>query len=287
MYETESKSENIHECNKQTIYQMPNMTDSYTYLILIVSCMHLLLPGYLTIGIPTVHRQSAEYIHDTLDSIVNHTSDIDKEEVVVIILAADNDTNKRAKTIASLFDRYRHFFESGFFQVIATSQGLYPSFEKLDNTFNDKPERVAWRSKQNLDYSFMFAYSRNISEYFVMIEDDVVSAPGFVTDIRLAVAQQTKTYPEWYCIEFSHLGFIGKLFRSSDLKKNAIFFYLFFRYQPGDMLLPHLYNLNTQFKRIVIKPTLFQHMGYHSSLGNVRGAVKDKFFKKISKRKHE
>ena len=38
-----------------------------------------------------------------------------------------------------------------------------------DDIFNDKPERIKWRVKQNFDICFLMAYSRNKGTYYLQV----------------------------------------------------------------------------------------------------------------------
>ena len=90
---------------------------------------------------------------------------------------------------------------------------------------------------------------------------------------------------EWILLEFSHLGFIGKLFKTTDIPSIIQFIVMFYKDKPIDWLLDHyvfvrVCSLDKDSKhcqrqkdsvRIRFKPSLFQHVGTHSSLaGKVR-----------------
>ena len=60
------------------------------------------------------------------------------------------------------------------------------------------------------DYAALFAFAAGQSQYYLQLEDDVKCAAGFVTEIRRYIEQQRSL---WAMLEFSELGFIGKLFR--------------------------------------------------------------------------
>jgi len=75
-------------------------------------------------------------------------------------------------------------------------------------------ERVRWRAKQVADYAALFDFSVGRSHYYLQLEDDVQCAANFVAHIRDFIdKQQRKTNTVWTMLEFSELGFIGKLFR--------------------------------------------------------------------------
>ena len=80
----------------------------------------------------------------------------------------------------------------------------------------------------------MFQYSANLSTYYIQLEDDVIAAPGFVPAIKDYIYKQKS---HWAVLEFSELGFIGKLFRSTDLPKLTKFMMTFYEEQPIDWLI--------------------------------------------------
>ncbi|PNJ83788.1 MGAT4D isoform 9, partial [Pongo abelii] len=73
----------------------------------------------------------------------------------------------------------------------------------------------------------------------------------------------------WFFIEFSMLGFIGKLFRSEDLTQFVRFFLMFYKEKPVDWLLNDIFQGDCMKRkkqiRIRYKPSLFRHVGIHSS----------------------
>jgi alpha-1,3-mannosylglycoprotein beta-1,4-N-acetylglucosaminyltransferase A/B len=59
------------------------------------------------------------------------------------------------------------------------------------------------------------AYCRNRGSFYLNLEDDVLSRPRFITDINRFIRTSDKLYEnKWLMLEFSELGFIGKLFRT-------------------------------------------------------------------------
>ena len=94
-------------------------------------------------------------------------------------------------------------------QIMQAHRDAYPPLQGLKRNYNDAEIRVKWRSKQVVDFAFMFYYGRNLSDYYIQIEDDVICAPNFVRHIKDFIQAQKKN---WVNLEFSSLGFIGKSF---------------------------------------------------------------------------
>ncbi|XP_013381235.1 alpha-1,3-mannosyl-glycoprotein 4-beta-N-acetylglucosaminyltransferase C-like [Lingula anatina] len=220
--------------------------------------------GFLTIGIPSVKRaKGTVYLLQTISYIINMTSPSEREKIVLLVFLANFDTQYNENVLKSISAKFDDYMKSGFILVMQVPEKNYPPLENLKRNYNDSPEKVKWRSKQNVDYAFMFLYGRNISKYYIQIEDDVVPARGFTKDIRAFIIENSKK--PWICLEFSILGFIGKLFKSKDLEKFARYLILFYDEQPCDWLIDHFLTSMTQKKRIFHKQSLFQHQGDWSS----------------------
>ncbi|CAH1256766.1 MGAT4C [Branchiostoma lanceolatum] len=191
--------------------------------------------GFLTIGIPTVKRdQNATYLVSTLDSLIEHTTAAEREQIVVVVFLADFDTDYNRNLSLEISRKYSQHLDNGFMQIIQAPQSFYPTLEGLKIKFKDSPERVRWRSKQCVDYAFLFQYCLNLSEYYLQLEDDIVSTQNFLTGIKEYLG---RVKDDWTMLEFSELGFIGKLFRSSELQRFADFLLLFYQELPSDLLL--------------------------------------------------
>lgn len=156
--------------------------------------------------------------------------------------------------------------------------GVSGSPAGLKRNYNDPPDRVTFRSKQNVDYAFLINYSAGLSHYYLQLEDDVSCTKNFFTLIRKRTEEQEAKKTSWAVIEFSVLGYIGKLYKSSDAPLLARFLFLFYQEMPCDWLMSHFRELLTQKETIVFKPSLFQHMGTFSSFSGNQNPLKDKFF---------
>ena len=54
--------------------------------------------------------------------------------------------------------------EEGLLQVITAVPEYYPNLDNLPMLYGDKKSRVKWRSKQSLDYSFLYYYCADLGE---------------------------------------------------------------------------------------------------------------------------
>ncbi|XP_078583872.1 alpha-1,6-mannosyl-glycoprotein 4-beta-N-acetylglucosaminyltransferase-like [Branchiostoma floridae x Branchiostoma japonicum] len=240
--------------------------------------------GFLTIGIPTVKRdKDSLYLGTTIDSLIENTAEADRRQVIIVIFLADFDSYYNKMLSQELYKNYSRHLEDGFMQVVQAPISFYPQLEGLKQNFNDSQDRVKWRSKQCVDYAFLFSYCRDLSEFYLQLEDDVVSSENYLTTIRDYINGQTSA---WSMLEFSELGFIGKLLRSSDLQRLADFLLLFYEEMPNDFLIRHFLKLLPHRETFVRRPSLFQHIGKHSSLIGKEQNLVDAFYVASLKRRY-
>ena len=239
----------------------------YNYSIIL--CIYL-FTGYLTIGIPTIKRVRVSYLDMTLESLIKNTIEEERREIVIAVYLADPNKTWIEHTSKELASRYRNHTRSGFLQIFHYHEQIYPDYQNLPRTFNDSYERVAWRSKQNIDYAFMFMYCKNISYYYMQLEDDVTAESRYFARMKFFISNINLQKSKWFSLEFSSLGFLGKLLRNNDLQDFANFLLMFYWEQPGDLLFGYMKKIKTQFRDILYKPPLFQHKGIISSLGGKR-----------------
>ena len=233
--------------------------------------------AYLTIGIPTVKRKGADYLEKTLETITKNTVKADWKDITVVVFLTDTDHHWIVNRAKEVYQKFTQQVDDGLIQIVHPHHNSYPNFTKLERKFNDSRDRVAWRSKQNLDYSYLLTYSQNISKYYMQIEDDVIVAPTYFRDIRKNL--ENRKDQKWFVISFSRLGFIGKLFRSKDLSILADFLLMFFDEKPCDILLNDIRLIKGQRRDINVRPSLFQHIGIISSLKDKKQLLVDKGFK--------
>ncbi|XP_035182212.1 alpha-1,3-mannosyl-glycoprotein 4-beta-N-acetylglucosaminyltransferase-like protein MGAT4D isoform X1 [Oxyura jamaicensis] len=243
----------------------------------------------LVMGIPTVKREKQSYLMTTLHSLFYELSEEQKNDCVIIIFVAEVNeeyVNSIAESVKSSFPKE---IQSGVLEIISPPASYYPDLSNLRKTLGDSEDRVRWRTKQNLDYSFLMLYAQPKGTFYLQLEDDIIAKPDYIQSIKNFAVQQSQ---EWMILEFSQLGFIGKLFKSEDLPLIVEFFLMFYKDKPIDWLLDHLLWVKVcnpekdavhcekeKAKiRIRAKPSLFQHMGIHSSLSGKIQNLKDKDF---------
>lgn len=69
------------------------------------------------------------------------------------------------------------------------------------------------------------------------LEDDVISRSGFISEILSYLKNVNLQNPDkWKMVEFSELGFIGKVFKIRDLPLFINMFLMFSTYKPVDLI---------------------------------------------------
>ncbi|KAK2850967.1 hypothetical protein Q5P01_007243 [Channa striata] len=233
---------------------------------------------YLSIGLSSIQRTKGSYLTPTLQSLFSQSSPDERSSMVVVVLLADFDVRWRIATVKEIKTKFALELEQGQLVVIHVPWDQYPPITGLKRNFNDAPERVSFRSKQNLDYSYLIHYSASLGQYYLQLEDDVSCAKNFLTTIKGHVEEQEAKKTTWSMLEFSALGYIGKLYKSAHLPLLARFLFLFYQEMPCDWLMNHFRELLTQRESILLKPSLFQHMGTFSSFQGTFNKLKDKDF---------
>ncbi|XP_022100365.1 alpha-1,3-mannosyl-glycoprotein 4-beta-N-acetylglucosaminyltransferase C-like isoform X2 [Acanthaster planci] len=219
--------------------------------------------GFLTIGVTTAERKNTSYLDQTLRALIKHTNDTERSQMRIVVFACDYHERGRKEAL-KVVGNYSEHIQSGLLQLIIAPRSFYPSFSNLKHTYDDSEERVQWRSKENIDSVFLFAYCAGMSHYFLEMDDDLeVSRPGYLQIIRDFIKRHSED--KWVLMDIGSTG-SGKLFRDKDLLPLARFLVQFYQEQPVDYLFLYFKELGGHKKRLAIKPTLFKHLGVVSTL---------------------
>ena len=228
--------------------------------------------GYLTIGMSSISRPGKTiYLLQTVHGLINNTSDNEKEDIYIVIFLADLDGPQKSATAAELSRRFGKYIDQGLLTVIEAYPEFYPSLTNIKERFGDSYSRRFWRSKQNLDTAYVMCYCRQLSQYYLHLEDDVKSSPSFVPKLQDLVKREKDVF---LLIDVAVKGNVAKAYHSQDLETSASFFYLFYDEMPIDWLMGHLRKIKgPRFsERKVPMASLFQHLGTTSSFAeNIRG----------------
>ncbi|XP_030301497.1 alpha-1,3-mannosyl-glycoprotein 4-beta-N-acetylglucosaminyltransferase A isoform X3 [Calypte anna] len=192
----------------------------------------------IVMGIPTVKRKVKSYLTETLHSLIDKLSPEEKLDCVMVVFIGETDLDYVNSVVASLEKEFSTEINSGLVEVIAPPATYYPDLTNLKETFGDSKERVRWRTKQNLDYCFLMMYAQKKGVYYIQLEDDIVVKQNYFSTIKNFALQLASE--DWMILEFSQLGFIGKMFQSPDITLIVEFIFMFYKEKPIDWLLDHI-----------------------------------------------
>ncbi|XP_033308799.1 alpha-1,3-mannosyl-glycoprotein 4-beta-N-acetylglucosaminyltransferase B isoform X1 [Bombus bifarius] len=250
----------------------------------------------MVLGVPTVKREVQSYLMATLKNLLDRMNSVETADTLIIVLIAETDLEYVTYVAKQIEVQFPTEFEAGVIDVISPSASYYPDLSKLHDTLGDDHQRVVWRSKQNLDFAFLMSYAQTKGTFYVQLEDDILAKKNFITTMKSFALQKIATKENWFVLDFCQLGFIGKLFKCAELPWLIQFFLMFHNDKPVDWLLDHLVStkvcsLDKDSKHckmakaelwVHYKPSLFQHIGTHSSLKGKVQKLKDKQFGKIT-----
>ena len=121
--------------------------------------------GYLSIGIASVERPSgANYLLKTTQSLIDNMSEEDEENAIIVIFLADIEESPKSRTkkeIARMFDEHTN---KELLIVIEATSEFYPTLENVKLKYGDTNSRRTWRSKENVDATFVMCFCKDISE---------------------------------------------------------------------------------------------------------------------------
>uniref|UniRef100_A0A3P9P381 Alpha-1,3-mannosyl-glycoprotein 4-beta-N-acetylglucosaminyltransferase B n=1 Tax=Poecilia reticulata TaxID=8081 RepID=A0A3P9P381_POERE len=220
----------------------------------------------IVMGVPSVKREVHSYLTDTLSSLMSELSPAEKDDCIIVVLIAEADQQYASAVADSLKRLFPAEIQSGLLEVVSPSLHFYPDFSKLRESFGDPKERV-----------------RSVPQLFIHVKIYIQGGNMFYVKWQPIVSQF-----RCFCLH------AGKMFKSLDLSLIVEFMLMFYKDKPIDWLLDHIMwvkvcNPEKDAKhcdrqkanlRIRFKPSLFQHVGTHSSLAGKIQKLKDKDFGK-------
>ncbi|KAM6165221.1 alpha-1,3-mannosyl-glycoprotein 4-beta-N-acetylglucosaminyltransferase-like protein MGAT4E [Erethizon dorsatum] len=227
--------------------------------------------AWLTVGISAVSRQDPNSLFYTLASLYNASSTAEQKRLTVLVHLADSDLAWLQDTTAHISSLFSAQILAGQLLLIHAPPDAYPA---VDGNQGAEAHDGKGYSKQNVDHAFLMSFATKLSDYFLLIGDDVFCAPNFVTHIYSKVTS-LKPSP-WALLEFSNVGVIGKFFHSRDLPLLAHFLLLFHREKPLDRLILHFRTLLVQENTILCRPFLFYHRLSHPTFDDKEDTVVQK-----------
>ena len=205
---------------------------------------------------------------------------MDKKDTYIVIFLADLQDPPKSTAKEALLRTFGRYIDEGLITVIEAYPEYYPALTNIKKKYGDSDSRRTWRSKENVDTAFIMCYCKNLSQYYIHLEDDVKSSPSFFPKLQDFIKREGKTY--WAMLDVAKAGSIAKAYQSQDLENCASYFYLMYDEMPIDWLMNLWRRAKDPKVRNWLPPaSLFEHIGDRSSLGEKKfkqGRAKEPFF---------
>ncbi|TDG45781.1 hypothetical protein AWZ03_007815 [Drosophila navojoa] len=252
------------------------------------------------LGVPTVHRKHTKYLEQTLEQLIEYQTEFQRSHCLIVVYIGETEASLVQSIWQQINGKFGRYLDDGLIDVISPPVSYYPDFKSIYITLNDDPERVRWRTKQNLDYMYLMTYAASRGSYYLQLEDDLSPAVGYLDYIiKLSTMQSNfrlaeTRHRQWIVMSFCELGFIGKMFRSTEIKPFLSHVQNFYNDQPIDWLLESYVKLKCcpwdsfqskecirDYQRYAIhaSQSQFQHIGVESSLRDKKQRLLDSHFR--------
>ncbi|KAI4577863.1 hypothetical protein MJG53_020549, partial [Ovis ammon polii x Ovis aries] len=245
----------------------------------------------IVMGIPTVKREVKSYLIETLHSLIDNLYPEEKLDCVIVVFIGE----VIICYISHLsHDRFSKEISSGLVEIISPPESYYPDLTNLKETFGDSKERVRWRTKQNLDYCFLMMYAQEKGTYYIQVSFSFTESTSVSVLVAWISLIEVVLMVGFLLQLLIGSVFSGKMFQAPDLTLIVEFIFMFYKEKPIDWLLDHILwvkvcNPEKDAKhcdrqkanlRIRFRPSLFQHVGLHSSLTGKIQKLTDKDYMK-------
>ncbi|XP_006144711.1 alpha-1,3-mannosyl-glycoprotein 4-beta-N-acetylglucosaminyltransferase-like protein MGAT4D [Tupaia chinensis] len=227
------------------------------------------------LGISIANRRSHSYLMQTLSTVVSGMTPAEEKDSVVIVSVADSNEDYLYSIVDMIAQKFKMQVMSGSLEIISIPAFFYPNTSYVKKSTENSQNLESWQVKQVLDFCILMLYAQPKARYYLQLEDGVIAKKNYFTTIKNFMDDISSS--NWFYIEFSVLGFIGKLLRSKDLLDFVRFSLMFYKEKPIDLLLNDFFqikmcnpgeaieNCAQRKKQICIryKHSLFQHVGIY------------------------
>ena len=189
---------------------------------------------------------------------------MDKKNTYIVIFLADIEESPKSTAKAELSRMFRKYIDGGLLTVIEAYPEFYPTLNNIKKKYGDSDSRRTWRSKENVDATFVMCYCKDLSQYYIHLEDDMISSPSFFPKLQNFIV--TQSVQPWLMIDAAIKCSKAKVFPSEHVENFASYIYVLFDEMPIDWLMNGWRNLKGHGKIRSPPASLFQHIGDQSSL---------------------
>lgn len=158
-----------------------------------------------------------------------------KNETLIVLSIGEVDQQYVKNVVEEIRGKFSEDFRSGLLEIIAP-KSFYHIGEvvKIQPSLNETIDRVRWRSNENLDVKILMSYARNKGKYFMMVEDDVITKPTFITKTQEFIKNSEKETKEILgsCLNSASL----EPLQHFSIQKIIAYLNIFYQVKPIDWL---------------------------------------------------
>ena len=236
--------------------------------------MFYFIVEFLTIGISSITRPSRQnYLLKTIKRLISNLSVEDGKDVYMVIFMADFDETLKYAALTELSNGFKKHVDQGLLHLIFAPRGFYPPLSNMKTKFGDSQQRIAWRSKLVIDFAFLMCYCKDLSRYYLHLEDDLVPTPSFYPKLKNFITSQKKP---WLILDAALMGHTAKIYHSSDLENVATYLHLMYNEMPVDRLVSTWRRIKSDGNFMSPPASFFQHIGDNSSFIENKDSFKSK-----------
>lgn len=153
---------------------------------------------------------SAVNLLDTLKSLFQASSEQDLKYMLVLVLLSDTDPKWLNQIVANISGLFMPHIESGRLAVVHSLLG-----GSLAKSRNHPSPCGELYTSQKTSSVLLMNFASNLSDYFLLLGDNVRYVPRFVSNIYWAVSAWKELL--WVILDFSGMRISGKVFHTRDL----------------------------------------------------------------------
>ena len=165
-------------------------------------------------------------------------SENDQNDIYIVIFLADLQEPPKSTAKEELSKSFGKYIDEGLLTVIEAYLESYPPLTNIKMRYGESDSRRTWRSKENVDAAFVMCYCKELSLYYLYLEDDVTSSPSFFPKLQAFI--NTQNVKPWTMLDVTIQSRKARVYRTRDLGNIASFFYLMNDEMPIDWLMGRL-----------------------------------------------
>ena len=218
----------------------------------------------LVFALPTLSSRVENTVLKTLESLFKNMDSVDRKACSVFLLEANINPSVRVK---ELKNRFAKEIKDGLLIIERTTETDYPVLP------GHKGNKYSHRMmKQNIDFSILLQRIKNMGEYIVLLEDDVLTTPKFAKYILNDISYFS--YYDWVLIKACSLGAIGNIYKKRDLPVLIQYLKDNYKFRPVDVLQTEFVEKECGKGRYEFHParSLFKPIGIASSHSAIENA---------------